>query len=168
MADNAEELFEHELKDIYDAEQKLVKALAKMAKQVEDEKLAAGFEEHRQATEGQIERLDQVFEIIGKRPARQPCAGIDGLIKEYTKFVREERPDPAVLNVFATGAAKKVEHYEIVAYKGLIELAQQLGHDDAVTLLEETLREEEETARRLEQISKKLGRELELVSQEVE
>ena len=160
MADTAHELFEHELKDIYDAEHKLVKALERMAKKTENEKLAQGFEQHRQVTEGQVERHKQVFDLIEKRPQRQPCAGIDGLIREYTKFVREEKPEAAVHDLFAAGAAEKVEHYEIVAYKVLIELANQLEMEDAAELLNETLREEEETARKLERMSRQLGREL--------
>ena len=165
MADNAQELFEHELKDIYDAEHKLVKALAKMAKDVEDEKLSQAFEEHRDVTQGQVERLEEVFELLDVRAQRQPCAGIDGLIREYTKFVREEKPEGPVLDVFATGAAKKVEHYEIQAYKGLIELAQQLELPDAVELLQQSLREEEQTAQKLERMSKQLGRQLAEVSE---
>jgi ferritin-like metal-binding protein YciE len=160
MADTAHELFEHELKDIYDAEHKLVKALERMAKKTENEKLAQGFEQHRQVTEGQVERLKQVFDLIEKRPQRQPCAGIDGLIREYTKFVREEKPEAPVHDLFAAGAAEKVEHYEIVAYKSLIELANQLEMEDAAELLNETLREEEETAKKLERMSRQLGREL--------
>jgi ferritin-like metal-binding protein YciE len=168
MADNAQELFEHGLKDIYDAEHKLVRALAKMAKDVEDEKLSQGFEQHRKVTEGQVDRLEKVFELMDRRPSRQPCPGIDGLIKEYSKFVREEKPEPAVLNVFATEAAKKVEYYEIVSYRGLIELANQLGEGEAARLLQETLREEEQTAQQLERMSKQLGRELAAVTTEEE
>ncbi|MBA2565603.1 MAG: ferritin-like domain-containing protein [Gemmatimonadetes bacterium] len=166
MADNAQELFEHELKDVYDAEHKIVKALAKMSKEVEDEKLAQGFEQHRQQTEGQIERLEQVFELIDTRPQREPCAGIDGLIREYTKFVREEKPEGPVLNVFAASAAKKVEHYEIASYKGLIELAQQLDETDAVELLQLNLREEEQTLTKLERVGKQLGQQLATASEE--
>ena len=160
MAETANDLFEHELKDIYDAEHKLVKALERMAKKTENEKLAKGFEQHRQVTEGQVERLERVFDLIDKRPRRQPCAGIDGLIREYTKFVREEKPDAPVHDLFAAGAAEKVEHYEIVAYKGLIDLANQLEMGEAAELLTETLREEEETAKKLERMSQQLGREL--------
>jgi ferritin-like metal-binding protein YciE len=168
MVENAQELLEHELKDIYDAEHKLVKALTKMAKDAADEKLSKGFLEHRQVTEGQIERLDGVFEILGKKPRRQPCPGIDGLIKEYSKFVREEAPDGPVLNAFATGAALKVEHYEIVAYKTLIGLAEQLNLPEAVSLLEQNLGEEEETAQKLERLSKKFGSALATASSVIE
>lgn len=160
MAQNARELFEHELKDMYDAEHKLVKALDNMAEDVQNEELSQGFKQHRQATEKQIQRLDQVFDICDIKPERQPCAGIDGLIKEYTKFVSDEKPEGPVLDVFATGAAKKVEHYEIVAYQGLIELAKQLDVQEAVRLLEQSLQEEEETAKKLEQIGQSLGKEL--------
>jgi ferritin-like metal-binding protein YciE len=168
MADNAQELFEHELKDIYDAEHKLVKALAKMSKDVENEDLSQGFEEHRKATEGHIKRLEKVFKLVEAAPRRQPCAGIDGLIKEYTKFVREEKPEAPVLDAFAAGAARKVEHYEMMAYEGLIELARQLGQEEAVELLGATLQEEEETDRKLQALSSELEEALVEASAEVE
>lgn len=131
-----------------------------MAKEVEDEKLSRGLDQHRQTTEGQIERLEQIFEILDLEPKRHPCAGIDGLIREYSKFIREEKPEGPLLDVFAASAAKKVEHYEIVAYKGMIELAKQLEMREAVNLLQQTLREEEQTAQRLERVSKQLGQQL--------
>ena len=92
-----------------------------------------------------------------QKPQRHPCAGIDGLIEEYSTFVRDERPEASVLDVFASEAALKVEHYEIVAYKGLIELGRQLRLGDEVNLLRESLKEEEQTAQSLERLSKSLG-----------
>jgi ferritin-like metal-binding protein YciE len=133
---------EHGLKDLYGAEQKLVKALGKMAKDVGHRELSRGFAAHQKTTQRQVRRLEQVFKKVGKNPRKHPCAGIDDLIREYSTFVREERPGEAVLNVFATEAALKVEHYEIIAYKGLIDLANQIGSRDAVQLLTETLTEE--------------------------
>ncbi len=168
MADNAQELFEHELKDIYDAEHKLVRALAKMSKDVENEDLSQGFEEHCKATQGHIERLERVFAIVEVAPRRQPCAGIDGLIKEYTKFVREEKPEGPVLDAFAAGAARKVEHYEMMAYEGLIDLARRLDLEEAVELLRETLQEEEETDQKLRALSSELEEALAEASAEVE
>jgi ferritin-like metal-binding protein YciE len=151
------ELFEHELKDIYDAENKLSRELQSMAKKVSDEQLAEGFLEHKQQTDGQIKRLDDVFGLLDKKPSRETCHGINGLIKEFKSFVDEEKPSPELLDVFATGASLKVEHYEMAAYKSLIKLARQAGLSDAVSLLEENLSEEEETARKLETLSEELG-----------
>ncbi len=164
MADTARELFEHELRDIYDAEHKLVRALESMAKKVTDDKLALGFQNHREETQEQIARLEQVFEIVGRSARRESCPGINGLIEEFTKFSNEENPSPEVLNVFATGAALKTEHYEICAYEGLIKLAKGLGLDDAVALLQENLQEEQATAQELEQLSVVLGDQLNLKS----
>jgi ferritin-like metal-binding protein YciE len=158
--ESGKDLFLHELKDIYDAENKLVNALETMSNKVENEQLAQSFEEHRKVTEGQVKRLEKVFELIDRAPAREKCDGINGLISEFSSFVKEEDPDPKVLNVFATGAAMKVEHYEIVSYKSLIKLADQLGLTEAAELFEASLREEMETAQELETMADKLGQEL--------
>ncbi|MFN2525819.1 MAG: ferritin-like domain-containing protein [Actinomycetota bacterium] len=153
------DLFIHELKDIYDAEHKLVNALETMASKVENPELKSGFEEHRKVTQGQVERLEKVFPLVDRKPSREPCKGINGLIEEFSTFV-EENPSDAVLNVFATGAALKVEHYEITAYQSLIKLADQLGLSEAAELFEQTLKEEQDTATELEAMSEKLGHEL--------
>lgn len=160
MADTGRELFEHELRDIYDAEHKLINALEKMAKDASDEQLTQAFTEHRDVTQQQTERLERVFELIERAPRREPCAGINGLIEEYQKFNKEEDPSPEVRDVFATGASLKVENYEISSYKSLIKLANQLGLTEAVTIFEQNLREEEETAREIEQMSEILGKKL--------
>ena len=157
--DTARELFEHELRDVYDAEQKLVNALEKMSNDASEEQLASAFREHREVTRRQAERLERVFELIDRAPRREPCAGINGLIEEYRKF-NEEDPSPEVRDLFAAGAALKVEHYEIVSYKSLIKLATQLGLTEAVELFTESLREEEETAREAEQMTEILGKKL--------
>lgn len=158
--ESGKDLFLHELKDIYDAEHKLVNALETMANKVEDEQLSKSFQKHRAVTEGQVKRLEQVFEMIDRAPTREKCDGINGLISEFSSFVKEEEPDPKVLNVFATAAAMKVEHYEIVSYKSLIKLADQLELSQAAELFEQSLREETETAQELETMSDKLGQEL--------
>jgi ferritin-like metal-binding protein YciE len=151
--DVPKELFEHELRDIYDAEKKLERALETMAKKVPHETMSRGFSEHRKATQEQVKRLEQIFGLVGKKPRREPCRGISGLIEEFTRFVRDESPSEEILNVFAAGAALKVEHYEIVAYQSLLRLANRVGLSEAVSLLEESLAEEEETARRLNAIA---------------
>ncbi|MGI8523899.1 MAG: ferritin-like domain-containing protein [Nocardioides sp.] len=158
--DGATELFEHELKDIYDAEKKLVRATQSMSKKVKDRELSAALLEHSEVTEVQVGRLEEVFGLMGKKPSREPCKGINGLIEEFTTFVKEEKPSPEVLNFFATGAASKVEFYEIESYKGLIKLAQQMGQDEAARLLGQNLSEEEQTADQLEVMGEKLLKEL--------
>ncbi|HVF52327.1 MAG TPA: DUF892 family protein [Actinomycetota bacterium] len=158
--DSGRELFEHELRDIYDAEHKLVNALETMAKKVSNEDLSTSFKEHREVTRKQIERLDKVFGTIDRAPRREACDAINGLISEFSGFVKDESPSDEVLNVFATTAALKVEHYEIEAYKSLIKLAQNEGLDEAIGLLQENLAEEETTARELDGMSDLLGKEL--------
>lgn len=158
--ESGKDLFIHELQDIYDAENKLVIALEDMAKKVENPELQKSFEEHRTVTQKQVDRLEKVFPMVDRKPSREPCKGINGLIEEFKSFVKEEKPEPAVLNVFATGAALKVEHYEIVSYESLIKLADQLGLADAAQLFQQNLAEEKETAQELDTMSQKLGQEL--------
>ncbi len=158
--DTGKELFEHELRDIYDAEHKMLRSLESMANKVASPELSQAFELHRKTTEGQIERLEKVFELVDRAPRREACEGINGLIEEFSEFVKEENPAEPVLNVFASAAAIKVEHYEICAYKSLIRLADQMGLAEGAALLQETLNEEQETAQELEMLSEKLGQEV--------
>ena len=158
--DTGMDLFIHELQDIYDAENKLVNALETMSNKVENPELSKSFDEHRTVTEGQVKRLEKVFSLVDRAPSREKCDGINGLISEFSSFVKEESPNEKVLNVFATAAALKVEHYEICGYKSLIKLADQLGLSEAAQLFEESLKEEQETADELETFSEKLGQEL--------
>jgi len=155
--DTARELFVHELKDIYDAESKLIKALGTMANKVTDPELQKSFEEHQKVTEGHAQRLEKVFELVDRKPSRQPCHGINGLIEEFSDFVKKESPADDVLNVFATAAALKVENYEITAYKSLLKLSDQIGLSEAGELFQETLKEEQDTATQLEAVSQQLG-----------
>lgn len=155
----ARDLLIHELKDAYDAETRLVEALQKMEKEVSDQTLADAFEAHRDQTERQLERLVRVFGAVGIGPEREECEGIKGLIEEFEEFV-DERPSPAVLNVFAANAARKVEHYEIVAYASMIDLVSHLGIEDALPPLREILAEEAATAKQLEDMTDKLLAEL--------
>ena len=139
-----DDLFHETLKDIYYAERQIVKALPKMARGAQDQKLKAAFEKHRDETEGQIERLKQVFEIIGKRAQGKTCPAIDGIIEEGEEILEEFKGNPA-LDAGLLAAAQAVEHYEISRYGTLRSWAQQLGLKDAVKLLEETLAEESKT-----------------------
>jgi ferritin-like metal-binding protein YciE len=154
--ETARDLFEHELRDMYDAEKKLVNALKTMAAKCHNEDLVRAFEQHRDVTQQQAVRLEEVFGMIGRRPRREPCVGINGLIEEFSRFV-QEKPTPEILDVFATGAAEKVEHYEICAYESLIQLGDHLRVPEAVELFQATLAEEEQAAEELKILAQKLG-----------
>ena len=151
----ARDLLEHELKDAYDAETRLVDALQTMEKKVTDQTLATAFKDHREQTERQLQRLNKVFGALGMGPEREECEGIKGLIEEFEEFL-DEKPSDQVLNLFAAGAARKIEHYEIVAYESLIDLVSHLGIEDALPPLREILAEEKATAGQLESLAQKL------------
>ena len=160
-ASTAHDLFEAELKDMYDAEQRLVKALDKISLKLTNQELKQGLEDHRQETVQQIERLENVFEAAKIAPQRETCHGIQGLIKEFDHFVEQEDPEPNALDAYTTGAQLKVEHYEIVSYAMLIKLARQCGFDDSVIgPLGENLNEELQASQLLEDISGKVLTEL--------
>lgn len=148
-----DDLFHETLKDIYYAERQIVKALPKMARGAQDPKLKAAFEKHREETEGQIDRLKQVFEIIGKRAQGKTCPAIDGIIEEGEEILDEFKGTSA-LDAGLLAAAQAVEHYEISRYGTLRAWAQQLGHREAVTLLEQTLAEESKTDEALTVLAK--------------
>jgi ferritin-like metal-binding protein YciE len=138
------DLFYETLKDIYYAERQIVKALPKMARGAQDPKLKAAFEKHKEETEGQIERLKQVFEIIGKRAQGKTCDAIEGILSEGEEILDEFKGTRA-LDAGLLAAAQAVEHYEISRYGTLRAWAKQLGLNDAASLLEETLKEESAT-----------------------
>jgi ferritin-like metal-binding protein YciE len=139
-----EDLFLDGLKDLYYAEKKILRTLPKMAKAAEGEEVTAAFEKHRTETEAQVERLEQVFELIGERAKGKTCPAIDGIIDEGSEIMTEYKGAPA-LDAGLVAAAQAVEHYEIARYGTLIAWAGQLGHTDAVELLQATLAEEEAT-----------------------
>lgn len=141
---NLETLFHETLKDIYYAERKILKALPKMARDAQSPELKAAFEKHRDETEGQIERLQQVFELIGKRPQGKTCAAIEGILEEGEEILEEFKGQPA-LDAGLAAAAQAVEHYEISRYGTLKRWAQVLGMKEAVKLLDATLKEESMT-----------------------
>ena len=142
------DLFVKELRDIYDAEKQITKALPKMAKGAEAEELRSAFEEHREQTLGQIERIEQVFEMLGERAKSVPCKGMKGLVEEGSEILQEDG-EGAVIDAGLIGAAQKVEHYEIAAYGTLITYAKLMGNEEIGDLLGETLEEEKETDQRL-------------------
>jgi ferritin-like metal-binding protein YciE len=149
---NLEELFLHECKDLLSAEKQLVKALPKMAKGASNETLRGAFEEHLEQTKGHVERLEQVFDGLGKTARAEHCKGMEGLIEEGSELL-EEDGEAMVKDAALIGAAQKVEHYEISAYGTARALAELLGHSDAVELLQQTLDEEKETDEKLTQLA---------------
>ena len=148
-----DELFHDTLKDIYFAEKMILATLPKMAKAAQSAELKAAFEKHLTETEGQIERLEQVFAVIEKKPQGKTCAAINGITEEGAEIMEEYKGSPA-LDAGLLAAAQAVEHYEISRYGTLIAWAEELGLDDAVSLLEETLEEEEATDEALTEIAK--------------
>jgi ferritin-like metal-binding protein YciE len=138
------DLFLDTLKDIYFAEKQILKALPKMSKSASDEELRVGFETHREQTQGHVDRLEQVFELLGKRPQGKTCEAIVGIVEEAREMMDEFSGSPA-LDAALISTAQAVEHYEIARYGTLKRWAQQLGKNDAAELLEETLEEEKET-----------------------
>lgn len=147
-----EELFEHELKDIYSAEHQLLDALEQMAGESSDREIKKGFLQHRKETQGQIKRLEKIYKSLGQKPQVSTCPGVDGLIKEKKAFMKE-RPSEELLEFYNIGAGQKAERYEITAYESLIDMAEKLGMSDAVELLEQNLQEEEMTLNKLKAIA---------------
>ena len=138
------DLFLHTLKDIYYAEKQILKALPKMAKQAKTQELKQAFEKHREETEGQVERLEKVFELCEAPPRSVRCEAMDGIIAE-AKEVMDEIEDERVREAGMLAAAQTVEHYEISRYGTLISWARQLGMSEAQKLLQQTLDEEKKT-----------------------
>ncbi|RIK84715.1 MAG: ferritin-like domain-containing protein [Planctomycetota bacterium] len=153
---NLEDLFLNELKDTLDAEKQILKALPKMIKAAENEDLKAGFEEHRAVTETQVERLETIFESLGKAARGKHCPGMEGIIAEGQEIMKELDSGP-VLDAALIAAAQKVEHYEICAYGTLATYAEVLGYDQAKKLLGQTLQEEKETDEKLTTLASELN-----------
>ncbi len=145
---NLRETFVDELRDLFDAEKQLLKALPKLAKASENEDLKAAFESHLEETEGQIERLKEVFQLFDEEPRGKKCKGMEGLIEEGSEMIEEEAGDAALIC-----AAQKAEHYEIATYGSLSAWAKLLGEDQAVELLEENLQEEKAADEKLTEIA---------------
>jgi ferritin-like metal-binding protein YciE len=151
-----EEVFAQELKDIYDAEKQITKALPKMIKAASSEELQAALSEHLEQTHQQIERLDRIFESLGESPGRKKCSGMQGLIKE-AGHVLEAEGDPTAKDAAMICGAQKVEHYEMGAYGCLRTWAEILGKEDAARLLQQTLDEEGGADKKLTEIAQNLN-----------
>jgi ferritin-like metal-binding protein YciE len=146
------DLFVEALKDVYHAEKQILRALPKMAKSAESEPLRQAFQTHREETERQVERLEQVFELIGKPARGKPCQAMQGIIEEG-KEIMEDFADSEALDAGLIDAAQAVEHYEICRYGTLKAWATQLGMRDAARLLDQTLQEEKKTDKLLSQLA---------------
>ena len=152
----AHEFFIHGLTDILSAERQLLEALGKQAEESTRPELKKAFESHREQTQKQVERLEQCFEEIGEEPEETECKGMKGLIEEHDSFVEEEDPSEDLIDIFNVGAATKVERYEISEYEELIRLATMMGHKKSVKLLNQNLKEEQQTEKKMLAFSKKL------------
>ncbi|HEV7968605.1 MAG TPA: ferritin-like domain-containing protein [Candidatus Acidoferrales bacterium] len=146
-----------ELRDIYDAEKQLIKALPKMAEEARTEKLRSGFAEHDQRTKGHAQRLEQIFSVLEEKPTGKKCKGMQGLVSEGSELIREECEND-LKDAGLISAAQRVEHYEIAGYGTVRTYATILGERDAVSLLEKTLLEEKETDRKLTQRAESINR----------
>lgn len=150
---NVEELLIDELKDLYSAEKQITKSLPKLAKASTSPDLKAAFESHLKETLGQIERLDKVFEILGKSPRGKVCHGMKGVLEEGAE-VLEETEKGTLRDAALISAAQRVEHYEMAGYGCVKEYASLLGHKDVAELLDETLTEEKAADQKLGKIAK--------------
>lgn len=147
-----QDLFIHELSDIYSAEKQLTKALPRLARAAENPQLSKAFDQHLEETRGQIERIDTIVEQLDIRLKRTKCAGMEGLVDEAREII-EAVPQGALRDAALIGGAQKAEHYEIASYGTLCALAKQLGHQDAAKLLDQTLQEEKATDRKLTELA---------------
>ncbi len=155
-ANRLRHLYTEELKDLYNAENQLVKALPKMAKAATSEDLRAGFEEHLSQTKEHVVRLEEIFDALGESPKGKKCKGMEGLIEEGAEMI-EEGVEPAELDAGLISAAQRVEHYEMASYGCVNAYARLLGEDHAASLLKKTLEEERATDHKLTQLSGRIN-----------
>jgi len=154
--DSLKKLYVDELKDLYSAENQLVKALPKMAKAASSDELRQGFEDHLEQTKGHVQRLEKIFQALGETPKGKKCKGMEGLVEEGSE-VMEEDFEGSLLDAALIGAAQRVEHYEIAAYGTVCAFAKELGETEQNSLLNETLEEEKETDETLTQLAQQIN-----------
>jgi ferritin-like metal-binding protein YciE len=150
------ELYIEELKDLYNAETQLVKALPKLARAASSEELRRGFEDHLEQTKGHVERLQKIFDMLEESPKGKKCKGMEGLIEEGAE-VTEEDYEGSLLDAALIGTAQRVEHYEIAGYGTVRSFAETLGESEHVSLLNETLEEEKETDEKLTELATQIN-----------
>lgn len=142
-----------EIQDLYSAEKQLTKALPKVAKKVSSPELKSAIEQHLEETEGHVNRLEEVFKMLGEPAKAKTCPAMKGIIEEANDLM-SQKAEPAVLDAAIIGAAQKVEHYEIASYGTIVEWAREMGRDDISDLLSQTLDEEERTDEKLNELAK--------------
>jgi ferritin-like metal-binding protein YciE len=150
--DSLRKLYVDELKDLYSAEKQILQALPRMAKKAQNEKLKKAFEEHVRVTEKQVERLDRIFEKLGKAARGKKCKGMEGLLEEGKEMMQEDM-EPEVMDAALIAAAQRVEHYEMAGYGTVRTYAQLLGEDEHAKLLQQTLDEEGNADKLLSQLA---------------
>jgi len=155
-ANRLKHLYVEELKDLYSAENQLLKAIPKMAKASTSEDLRAGFEEHLTQTQEHVVRLEKIFKALGESPKGKKCKGMEGLVSEGAELI-EEDPAPEELDAGLISAAQRVEHYEMAGYGCVSAYAKLLGEDQALSLLRQTFEEEKETDKKLTQLSERIN-----------
>lgn len=158
MAERLKELYLDELRDLYDAENQLIKALPKMAKAAESDELRSGIEEHLEQTKEHAKRIEQIFDAMGETATGKKCKGMQGIISEGTSMMREDW-EGAVADSALISSARRVEHYEIASYMAAHEFATILGENEAASLISQTLDEEKETDRKLAHLAQGINRE---------
>jgi ferritin-like metal-binding protein YciE len=159
-----QQLFVDELKDLYSAENQILKALPKMAKAADSRQLQQAFREHLKQTEGHVKRLRRIFDGLGKPPTGKKCKGMEGLLSEGAELMKEDA-EPAVMDTGLISAAQRVEHYEIAAYGTVRTYAQLMGEREAAGLLQETLDEEKQTDVKLSELADNINVEAEAPAQ---
>jgi ferritin-like metal-binding protein YciE len=150
--DSLRKLYVDELKDLYSAEKQILQALPRMAKKASNEQLKKAFEMHVEETRGQVERLDRIFELLGKSSRGKKCKGMEGLLEEGKEMMQEDM-EPEVMDAALIASAQKVEHYEIAGYGTVRTYAQLLGENQQAKLLQQTLDEEGNTDKKLTQLA---------------
>ena len=150
------ELYIDELKDLYSAENQLVKALPKLAKAAASDELRQGFEEHLEQTKGHVQRLEKIFATLDESPKGKKCKGMEGLVEEGSEMIDEDF-EGSVKDAGLIGAAQRVEHYEIAGYGTVKAFAETLGENEHVELLEQTLQEEKDTDEKLTQLAEQIN-----------
>jgi ferritin-like metal-binding protein YciE len=160
------DLFVHELSDAMSAEQQILKMLPELQKEARNAELKKALKEHEQETRQQVKNLQTVFKQIGEQPEETTCYGVKGLADEH-QALHEEQPSPEMLEMANVTGAVKTEHYEMVMYTGLVQMAKDLGERDAAQLLQENLDQEKAMAKRVEALSKELGKEAKAAEKEM-
>ena len=154
----AQDFFVGELKDIYSAEKQAIRAYPKLAKAVSSPQLKEALQAHLEETKGQVERLDQVFEILDKRASGKTCEAMKGMVEETAEALEEIEKGP-ILDAALIACGQRIEHYEIAAYGTVLALAKAMGHEDVAQLLSQTLEEEKATDQKLTQVSESVNKE---------